>query len=96
MKIVLVAPSVVLAVASSFVCAMAQSPMPAPPFGPTHVGGDERPDAPTKDDFRRIPHPQRPFGPLREERVLTKGLLAPPAQDVGASRVSPTEDPRSR
>jgi hypothetical protein len=81
MKIVLVAPSIVLATTLSFVFVCAQSPMPAPPFGPTHIGGDERPDAPTKDDFRRIPHPQRQFGPVREKRVLKKGLLAPSSQD---------------
>lgn len=79
MKIVLVAPSIVLATTLAFVCA--QSPMPAPPFGPTHIGGVERPDAPTKDDFRRIPHPQRQFGPVREKRVLKKGLLAPSSRD---------------
>ena len=59
--------------------------MPAPPFGPTHIGGEERPDAPTKDDIRRIPHPQRQFGPVHEKRVLTKGVLAPSAQDVAAN-----------
>ena len=82
MRTFLLAPSIVLVTMFSMVVARAQSPMPAPPFGPTHVGGDERPDAPTKDDFRRLPHPQRQLGPVREKRVLTKGLLAPSAQDL--------------
>ena len=82
MRIFLLAPSIILAIMFSMVIARAQSPMPAPPFGPTHVGGDERPDAPTKDDFRRLPHPQRQLGPVREKRVLTKGLLAPSVQDL--------------
>jgi hypothetical protein len=84
MRIVLFPASAMLVmVCSSFTAA--QSPMPAPPFGPTHVGGDERPDAPTKDDFKRIPHPQRQFGPVHEKRVLTKGSLAPAAQEVAGN-----------
>ena len=81
MKNGLVAPGIFLATPLSFAFVCAQSPMPAPPFGPTHIGGEERPDAPTKDDFRRIPHPQRQLGPVREKRVLKKGVLAPSAQD---------------
>lgn len=81
MKILLV----VLAATLSYVSVCAQSPMPAPPFGPTHIGGDERPDAPTKDDFRRLPHPQRQLGPVSEKRVVKKGLLAPSAQDLVAN-----------
>ena len=83
MKIFFTATSLLfLVVVCPMVIVRSQSPMPAPPFGPTHVGGDERPDAPTKDDFRRVPHPQRQLGPMREKRVLKKGLLAPTAQDI--------------
>ena len=81
MKIGLVATSILLATPLSFVFVCAQSPMPAPPFGPTHVGGEERPDAATKEDFRRIPYPQRQPGPVREKRALKSGPLAPSAQD---------------
>lgn len=61
--------------------------MPKPPFGPTHVGGEERSDAPTKNDFRRhaAQFPRRQIGPEREKPVLTKGLLAPSAQDIAGS-----------
>lgn len=84
MKIVFVALGISLATFSS-VSICAQSPMPAPPFGPTHIGGEERPDAPTRDDFRRIPHPQRQLGPVREKRVLEKGPLAPSPQDYAVN-----------
>src|SRR5436190_6170501 len=85
MKIVLVATGIVFVTTLSFVSVCAQSPMPAPPFGPTHVGGEERPDAPTSADFRRLPHPRIQFGPVTEKRVLKKGLLAPSAQDITAN-----------
>jgi hypothetical protein len=67
--------------ASASLCA--QSPMPAPPFGPTHIGGEERPDAPVQEDFRRLAAQRlwRGFGPVAEKPVLTKGLLAPSPQD---------------
>lgn len=83
MKNGLVAPGIFLATPLSFAFVCAQSPMPAPPFGPTHIGGEERPDAPTREDFRRQVAllPRRQIGPVREKRILTKGLLAPSAQD---------------
>src|SRR5215831_15976697 len=84
MSILIFIASAMFVMVSSTLTA-AQSPMPAPPFGPTHVGGEERPDAPTREDIRRIPHPQRQFGPVHEKRVLSKGVLAPSAQDVAAN-----------
>lgn len=84
MKIGLAVTSMVL-LSPLAIVVCAQSPAQAPPFGPTHVGGDERPDAPTKEDFKRIPYPRRQIGPAREDRVLKKGLLAPAAEDVNAN-----------
>jgi hypothetical protein len=74
---------VVLAVIGSAVSqnASGQSPSPAPPYGPTHVGGYD----PIREEFeRRRPQtffPRRPYGPAREDRVMKKGLLAPSVQD---------------
>lgn len=83
MKIGFLALGLLLAVTLSSAFACAQSPMPAPPFGPTHIGGEERPDAPAQADFRRLAVPRlwRGFGPVAEKAVLTKGLLAPSVQD---------------
>jgi hypothetical protein len=83
MKVVFVTLGILLAATLSSASVCAQSPMPAPPFGPTHIGGEERPDAPTNQDFRRLAAQRlwRPFGPVPEKPVLTKGLLAPSVQD---------------
>lgn len=84
MKIVFVALGILVVATFPSLSVCAQSPMPAPPFGPTHIGGPEPPDAPTREDFRRLVArlPRRQFGPVPEKRILTKGLLAPSAQDV--------------
>lgn len=87
MKIVFVALGILLATIFGPASVCAQSPMPAPPFGPTHIGGEERPDAPTKEDFRRLAaqRARRQIGPVVEKRILTKGLLAPSAQDIAGN-----------
>ncbi len=61
--------------------ASGQSPAPAPPYGPAHVGGYD----PIREEFnRRQPStffPRRTYGPVKEDRVVKKGLLAPSVQD---------------
>lgn len=60
------------------ISAGAQAKMQPPPFGESHVGGYD----PIKEDFDRGRiRPEHRWGPPREKRVLTKGLLAPSAAD---------------
>lgn len=64
--------------------ARGQSPAPAPPYGPAHVGGY---DPITEELNRRQPRtffPRRAYGPAKEDRVVKKGLLAPSVQDRAA------------
>lgn len=73
-RIVLAATLVIGNLAS----ASAQAKMQPPPFGEAHVGGYD----PIKEDFERGRIPPEPrYGPAKEKRVLTKGLLAPSADD---------------
>ena len=79
---VFVLPTVaILASVVSILSANGQSPMPAPPFGPTHIGGPEPNPEDQYSRGRGDPTPRRPYGPSKEDRVLKKGLLAPTAQD---------------